>query len=307
MPIIDIFSKRRKRQEGEAIEVFTYDDIPRGFRVQVVHILRDALGDATRYGSDSTVKAFKAIHDSLAREYEVFTLWPNAPNVQSAVFTFMLEEEDHERVLDVIELSMRVVDGPAREYSFRHDTTTKMTPDDAIEELNARFFEHDLGYQFESRSIIRVDTQFIHAETVKPALQLLTRKEYEGANEEFLNAHKNYRRGRYKECLADSNKALESVLKSICEQRGWTYQESDTAKRLLDICFDNRLIPPFLQSEFTALRSSIQSGVPTTRNRLGGHGQGAEPKAVPAYLAKYILGLSASSIVLLVDANDEQN
>jgi hypothetical protein len=54
--------------------------------------------------------------------------------------------------------------------------------DRAVFELNARFREQGIGYQYESGKIIRVDSQLIHAEVIKPALALLTALEYAGAN-----------------------------------------------------------------------------------------------------------------------------
>lgn len=76
------------------------------------------------------------------------------------------------------------------------------------------------GFQFESSAIIRIDSNFIHAESVKPVLALLRQDLYQGANEEFLNAHQHYRHGRHKECLVDALKAFESTLKAICVKRG---------------------------------------------------------------------------------------
>jgi hypothetical protein len=58
----------------------------------------------------------------------------------------------------------------------------------AVSELNTRFHEHAIGYQFESGQIIKVDSQLIHAEVVKPALALLSAPEYAGANAEFLRS-----------------------------------------------------------------------------------------------------------------------
>ncbi|NJL59598.1 MAG: hypothetical protein HC887_08105 [Desulfobacteraceae bacterium] len=55
----------------------------------------------------------------------------------------------------------------------RFVTNIKCTPDDAIDELNSRFKEHGVGYQYESGELIRVDSQFLHAEAVKPTLNLL--------------------------------------------------------------------------------------------------------------------------------------
>ena len=44
MAISNLFSKRQRRQRGEMPDVYQYEDIPHPLRVQLVHILRDALG-----------------------------------------------------------------------------------------------------------------------------------------------------------------------------------------------------------------------------------------------------------------------
>ncbi|MDT5270649.1 MAG: hypothetical protein QOH49_2835, partial [Acidobacteriota bacterium] len=103
------------------------------------------------------------------------------------------------------------------------------------------------------------------------------------------------------ECL----KAFESTMKVICHKRGWAYNQNDTAKKLIETCFVNGLVPGYLQSQFTALKSVLESGIPTVRNKLGGHGQGAQPAAVPSYLASYTLHLTATTILLLVQAEKE--
>jgi len=126
---------------------------------------------------------------------------------------------------------------------------------------------------------------------------------FKGANEEFLSAHAHYREGKYKECLNDSLKAFESTLKVICHKRRWAFKATDSAKNLIDLIFEKELIPPFLQSHFTGIRSTLESGVPTVRNKLGGHGQGAQPIDAPNYIAAYALHLTATNILLLVQAD----
>lgn len=177
----------------------------------------------------------------------------------------------------------------------------------SIDELNYRFREHGVGYQYESGKIIRVDSQLIHSEVVQPAMSMLSDPMYEGANAEFLSAHEHYRKRRYKECLNDCLKAFESCLKAICEKRGWNYKPTDNAKRLIDIAFVQGLIPNFMQSHFSALRNTLESGVPTVRNRMSGHGQGSQEVPVPESIAGYALHLTASNILLLARANDELN
>jgi hypothetical protein len=221
-----------------------------------------------------------------------------------AVANFMLQSNKLDEVLDVIELSFRVLDRLVRENRYDYQDSTQ-EPDDAIAELNARFREQGVGYQYESGQLIRVDSQLIHSEVMQPALRFLTAKDLKGANEEFLSAHNHFRSRNHKECLNECLKAFESTLKCICDRRKWGYKPTDTAKALLQVVFDQGLVPSFLQSHFTSLRSSLEAGVPTVRNKLGGHGQGGTPVTVPDSLAAYALHLCATNIVLLVQLENE--
>ena len=90
-------------------------------------------------------------------------------------------------------------------------------------------------------------------------------------------------------------------MKSICKKQGWSYTK-DTAKKLIDICFDKHLIPDFLQAQFGSLRANLESGMPTVRNRQGGHGQGPDVVEAPPYLAGYLLHLTATTILFLAEA-----
>ena len=177
--------------------------------------------------------------------------------------------------------------------------------DTAIEELNGRFKEHVIGYQYCSPRIIRIDDELIHAEVVKPALRLLEDKHFAGAREEFLMAHEYYRKNNSKDALTNCLKALESVMKAICDKRGWSYDKNATAKSLIKVCFDNGLIPSFWDQHYSSLRSLLESSVPTGRNKLGAHGQGTKPVSVPNHLVAYMLHMTASAIVFL--ANAEQS
>jgi len=133
-------------------------------------------------------------------------------------------------------------------------------------------------------------------------LSLLADKRYAGAQKEFLTAHQHYRKGENEQAISEALKAFESTMKSICAKRKWIHKDTDTAKQLLDVCVREGLIPPALQSEFSALRSVLESGVPTIRNRQSGHGAGVAPRNVPSHLAAYALQLAAASIVFLVAA-----
>ena len=301
MAILDLYSKRQRAALGPSIDVFKYDAIPNGVRVQVIHILGDVFGDANRHNSE-TSEIWRSIHVTLAREYGRFQLGGPRDSDFKAVANHFLANESVDQVLDFIELSFRIVNRHCRQESFRPHDMRKDVPDEAIAELNARLLESGIGYSFVENQIIRKDSELLHQSIILPVLKLLHDARFSGANEEYLSAHMHYRNARYKECLNDCLKSFESTIKTICKIKGWTYSDKDTAKTLIDICFKNNLIPSFLQSEFGSLRSALEGGIPTVRNKLGGHGQGPNPVDVPSYFASYLLNLTASTIVFLVEA-----
>ncbi|QKJ68189.1 hypothetical protein HQN60_11125 [Deefgea piscis] len=304
MGVFDLFSKRQQRARGEVPDVYVYDALPQTLRVQIVHIIRDAFGVDGYYGRGTVESAYESVNDALCREYGVFELVKNSESNSNSVLNFFLKEGNFERALDVIEICFRFINlHISVDLDYQYETKRKINNIDAIDELNSRFKEHGIGYQFESNELIRVDSEFVHSEVVKPVLAILRGDQFKGANEEFLQAHEHYRHGRHKECLVDCLKSFESTMKAICDSRGWEYKASDTAKNLITICFAQGLLPSYLESQFASVRSQLESGVPTVRNKNGGHGQGTEVIAVPEYLVRYTLNLTATSILFLVEAN----
>jgi AbiJ N-terminal domain 4 len=206
--------------------------------------------------------------------------------------------------LDIIQLSFQVIDSEIRHQ--RHQTKAANitdSPDEAIEELNQRFKEHGIGYQYLEGHLVRVDSQFAHAEIVKPALSLLNATGFQGSSDEFMKAFEHYRHGRNKEAVAEALKAFESAMQSICEARKWERPANATAKQLVETLLANKLVPSMLESHLTGLRTAMESGLPTVRNKTSGHGQGVEPVQLPDHVAAYALHLMASNIILLVEAH----
>src|ERR1022692_3609359 len=217
----------------------------------------------------------------MVRELGVFSLAENVGDPDAKCKEYLLSA-DVSGALDIVELSFRVIDRIIRDLAPGDAANAKISQsaDDAIEELNHRLFEHGVGYQYLEGSLVRVDSQFIHAEAVKPALALLSAPGFEGPEEEFAQVFVHYRHGRHKEAVAEALKAFESNMKAICEARKWTVSPTATAKPLLDVLFAKGLIPSELASHFTGLRSAMESGLPTVSNRNSRHGQGAVPTAI---------------------------
>lgn len=90
-------------------------------------------------------------------------------------------------------------------------------------------------------------------------------------------------------------------MKSICQIRKWNYNPTDSAKTLINILFNEGLFPKHMLSQFGAVRSVLESGIPTMRNKQSGHGQGPTIVPLPKHIARYALNLTASNIILLSD------
>jgi len=303
MGIFEMYSKRMKKAEGKEFEdVYVYNQVPEKLRIQISHILKDSLGT-------SNDDAWETIHNILLKELGRFNLVerPSRQEIHNCI-TYFLSCSDEEAI-DFIELSFIMLNNDTSRFNYNYHAKLRgmnQSPDDAIEEINYRLKDHSLGYEFVEGEFIRIDRKFLHEETVKPAIRLLIEEDFEGAGEEFLKAHEHYRKGKYKEALVDALKSFESTLKTICDEKGYTYDKHrDTASKLITIIIDNQLIPSYLSSHFTGLRTTLEAGLPTVRNKQAGHGQGAVTVQVEPYFVEYALNLAATNIVLLINAYKE--
>jgi hypothetical protein len=324
MPIYNIFSRRKALAEQGSEDVYSYDSIPNNFRVQFVHIMNDALGvlsdqDALEVPSMKEMSGYSSYHytspqeliyenyvaivGALCREYGLFHLTTSDnPCRQLAGYFLQTQEVDH--CIDIIEITLTTAVSLSGNYDYERIVKPKLKAAEAIAETNARLKQHSIGYQYEAGQILRVDNLYQHAEIIKPALLLLSDKRFAGANDEFLKAHEYYRKGETKEALTNAAKCLESTLKIICAIKKWPVDPNATAKALIEKVFAEGLIPLYLQSQFASLRSLLESGAPTIRNKESAHGQGAEVKTVPPHLAQLGINVAASFVAFLVDSLD---
>jgi len=202
MPIHDIYSNREERLRKGSQDIYTYDELPKKLRVQIVHILNDVIGKDKEVGRYWAEDGFKHIHDILKREYGVFYI-SNAKDASDRghILTAILDDSDVNKVLSIVEESLRY----AEEYivptyeddyihlRYRNNVDYNLSLSEAVDDLNKRFKESTVGYQYEGSNIIRIDSTYIHSEIVLPTINLLNNQIFVGANSEYLAAHKHYR------------------------------------------------------------------------------------------------------------------
>lgn len=310
--IVETFRKRVKRvaQQGK-VEVYQYENLPREFRVQVIHIWVHAIGPTFRLLPYDTPpvsnQTWDMIEKQMSREAGVFELGRSGNADPFARCQEYLINGSTGEALDIIEFSFRIIERLVSGFDPHHRQMSRIdqSAQEAVAELNARFREHGIGYWYEDGGLFRIDSQYLHAEATVPALTLLHRPGFEGPCQEFMEAHDHYRNGNAREAIQSALKSFESTMKAICGRRRWRLPSTAAARELLAVLFDRGLISPELQSHFSGLRSVLESGLPTVRNRTPsvGHGQGPNPIAVPDYLAAFALHQAAANIVLLVEAD----
>ena len=145
--------------------------------------------------------------------------------------------------------------------------------------------------------IIRRDSEALHETAIEPALKLLTRPVFASANQEFLEALKDYRNGDHRDCVTKCGSSFESVMKIICDQKRWSYQQNDAAVTLLGNILPRTNLESFFEQPIML--------VATIRNRLSSaHGAGPEQREVAPHVAHYAINATASAILLLVEETD---
>jgi hypothetical protein len=178
----------RKAGEARGVrrqpKIFSYDTLPQQFRAQVESIWKDTFGKIPDVYADSL---WLTVHDTVARELGMRELAKRNVYGQEGwkCHVFLLASEDTVAVLSLIEVSMRTLLSMRRvevEHGF-------VPPADAIAELNRRFRENSLGYEFRQGRIVRADSEFLHSEVTEPALDLMHDARFSGALNEFLEAH----------------------------------------------------------------------------------------------------------------------
>ena len=293
-----LYSERIKNKDGEP-EVYIYDEFPETFRNQVFYIMADVLDQYEGYGDG----LWDYMHDTFSREKGLKKLGPHMEAYKKDNMEVYVNMSANEDFLDLIDLIFHLFDAGCRDIQpqYRYDLDTNAMVDKAIDELNYRFKQHNLGYEFVNGEVIRIDNKVLHQEVIKPALRLLYEEGFDGAEEEFRKAFEYRREGDNKNAILEAGKSFESTMKTICDKKNYTYDKAkDTAKKLIEILESNNFYPAYMSSHMASLRTTLETGLPVVRNKKAGHGQGSVVTPISDEFAEYALNLAATNIVLLV-------
>lgn len=306
--IFDVFSKRNKE-----VEPFVRN-APTTLRNKILLYCRDVFSNSrSNVGSgDYTGEFWNEVHQMLLYRHGKFQLSDGNPQSRAEdAINFLLTCKDEE-FFDFIEYIFKV------KCLFHVSTEENVL----VAEINEFFASENVGYELteiikeevvepvneypffgkEQRiiktiaypQVIKKDDQVIHTTTLMPALNLLSEPKYKTANQEYLEALEDYRKGDYGDCLTKCGSAFESVMKIICDNKKWQYKQTDTASVLLTTIINKSGLESFFEQPLIIIA--------TLRNRLSkSHGAGVSLKEVTHNYARYALNSTAAAIVFLVN------
>jgi hypothetical protein len=310
MPIFETFARRKQSEarNGEP-EIYTYDEAPEQLRHQIALALAEGVGKYHRFTGDEfnsppNNNDMWTELDRIGRK-EIFSYFRNARGENLATrFLNCLHNVAMEDFLSMVEIGCVGLSCVNDEYDGMRARGAEQTGAEAIKEINGRFEQHAVGYQFENRQLIRIDSKLTHAEIIKPVLSLLTASIFRKANDDFMTAHRHYRVGEFKDCVTSAHRAFESMLKAICDVEKWEYAKGDGSSELITKVTTKGLFTHDFDRSFTAYVAMLKAGLPAVRNDAGGHGEGLAAAAVTAQIARFALNLTASNMLFLGESYD---
>lgn len=309
-----LFSQRVKQPNSELRYDFAEDE-----RSRILHIVRQV-------GRDRLQEGLKQLEALLRRTYGSLVADGSVPASDAVIKHFY--HCNMELALDFIE-GLFHVDGFWGDrdhanlsiYAGEMDMYVKNI-NSYVTQINEIFLECGLGFEltpfalatkmvrvrnstkelplatFEDAAIPQIilkSSQYEHERIVKPALEFLRDPRFHVANSEILAAHEDFRHLRFNGAITSCGSAFESVLKTICDLKGWPYDpDRDTVSKLIGICRENGLFPGFYAPIFEAAG--------TVRNKLSdGHGRGPDPLyEVNQSNAEHMIQMTSAHILLIV-------
>jgi len=302
--IFDVFSRRNK-----PVGLFIYR-VPVTLRNKILLFCGEVFSNRRNESGfgDHTGEFWDEVHQMLLYRHGRFKLMEHGPpssRTEDAI-GFLLGCGDEE-FLDFIEYMFRV-------RCLFHVTFNENA---LVAEINEIFVSENGGYELTEMvhekslefmmgreremiktlaypKIIRKDDEVVHATVIKPALQLLADPKFKTANQEYLEALEDYKRGDYGDCLTKCCSSFESAMKILCDKKGWPYKQTDTASTLISTIMKKAGLESYFEQPLMVIA--------TLRNRLSkSHGAGTQPKTVSPNLARFALNSTASAIVFLID------
>ncbi len=162
-------------------------------------------------------------------------------------------------------------------------------------ELNSLFEIHNSPWRIVNKSIIRVDSEYLHSEVIARTQTLLKENAATGALEEFSEAVSCLTGGETKDAIINAHKSVESVMKTCLD-----IKEHKTYGELLRLVVDSGLVPEYYEEFLTHFEKLALAASKERNQPARGHGQGSDPTIVPKPLAEFALHLAGAVNLFMI-------
>jgi len=132
MGIVDLFSKRKNREKGKVLDVFSSGPLPLNFRIQVIHIWLDVLGE---YNQNWEIYDF--IHRILLKEYGLPTLTNGLASLGSKfndLIAWFQETEDEDALNLIVTL-------PRKSGDMRTENSLKIKEKGNLNHVSSNLYQ----------------------------------------------------------------------------------------------------------------------------------------------------------------------
>lgn len=317
-PIKDLYYRRIKGLKGELPEYYSHD-LDNQIRFKIIGAIFDhhyskAPNDLERFAGATTYDEFNELNIILEREFGKIISNKVQSSEKIQDFLFNCQEEEFLSVIEVlVSLKLNNINKQnQREYTSSH----KMVNDlhSFIDTVNEIFRVEKIGYEIVPVNlpklpfiVVPFNSKYLYLETIKRPMSLMYDENFKGALNEFEDALDEYRNEIYKDSIHKANKSYESTLKTILDLKDIVYSSKDNIPALVEkIRNDTDIIDSNIKSAFDSVWSVLHNGPPTIRNQPGvGHGQGRNVKEIEKSYADFVLRLTGTYIVFLIERYNE--
>ncbi|EKF86191.1 abortive infection family protein [Methanobacterium formicicum] len=321
-PIRDLFFRRMERLEGKIPDYYSYD-LDNKVRFKIINHILDNTGDEELSDLIGTLRMElgREISDNLYNNeiIEGFLYSCDENEFLSAIeilISLKYDDSPLYRILvegsrSVVKSTGKTIERPPNPQFVKKEEEFK----EFINIINEIFRIDKIGYEIVPVSlpklpyiVVPFNSQYLYVETIREPLLLLNDTNFRGPLNEFERALDDYRYEKYDDAIHKANKSYESTLKTILKKKNHDFnpakekistlvQKVQDETDIIDSSFRD-LVSPFF--------SVLKKGPNIIRNMEGiGHGQGVDIKEMEKSYADFVLRLTGTYIVFLIERYNE--
>lgn len=314
-PIEDLYIRRMKGVECES-EYYSYE-LDTKVRSKIIGTFFDyrfirGMSDLERHAGIAKYDEFVELVKILEREFGERI--SSSHGIEDKLNDFLSTCAD-EKFLSALEVLLSIKFINTKIYGRNCELASENKLISFIETINGIFKIDKVGYEIVSSDLPKLpfiimpfNSEYLHDETINKPLILMRDAEFKGPLNEFEKALDEYRNEEYEDTIHEATKAYESTLKTIMDLKGIEYGPSDnTIPKLVEkIRKEGDIIKREVRSSFDSFWSVLQNGPPSIRNMQGiAHGQGNDIKEIQKSYANFVLRLTGTYIVFLIERYNE--